>query len=120
MQLLSQGSDILRKVLRLVQSYIVLQPDYLIVSIPVGYQRMRLITSLQVQSQPIFTAIATLLQNLSNEATKPLLYTVDMVVQSTTSSIWAPAMLHSGLFHHTVKTIATDVGRFTEREIPFC
>lgn len=31
-QLLSQGSDILRKVLRLIQSYIVLQPDYLTVS----------------------------------------------------------------------------------------
>ena len=71
---------------------------------------------LQEHAQPILTGISTLLQTLSNEATKPLLYTVDMVVQSTPASVWAPAMLHSGLFLHLVRTVAQEVGRFTGLE----
>lgn len=107
-QLVTDDSDILPKVLRIIESYILLNPEtFLKVSLHSDVCRKSshwvaltsmpcLLGLLQAHAGNIMREIAALLIRLDDKACKPLLYTTDLLLQSCPPAMWAPAFHQSG------------------------
>jgi hypothetical protein len=118
-KLLRGGTDILPKVLRIIESYILLQPDaYLSVRVaPNSCSKVIIDVPVQINAQDLLNGFSHLLASLNDKATKPLLYTTDMIIQSAPAAIWAPALDSSSLLLHMVRTIVSDVGDLSGRSV---
>lgn len=101
--LIPDSAEILPRVLSLVDGYSLLAPQSFIPE----------------QVLPILTHLSHLIQHLSEKATKPILSTVDTIIQSgeldpstgrsTLIPVWASALDASGFFTALVQVIQTDV-----------
>ena len=92
----SDNSQTLETILRIVESYCFLSPS----------------TFIPPHATHIFTQFAGLLRTLSEAATKPILHTVDLILQLSDVAVWAPAAEQSGLFEGIIKAVQTDVRPF--------
>lgn len=110
--LLAEGSEITQPVLRIAESYMLLIPETfttvgpIISSISVSYLP---VACSQQHGSELLHRIASLLQSLDNEATKPTLYTVDILLQSAPTSVWGPAIEASALVSVMLDVVVSDV-----------
>jgi hypothetical protein len=91
--LLNGGSDLLERVLRLVEAYALLDPSSFIPQ----------------HLNAIFVSLNTQLGSLSDKAAKPILYTADLLVQASPLELWVGALDQSNHFSSLINLMHTDV-----------
>lgn len=110
--LLSEGSDTIVHVLRVVESYILLAPETVLavrLACTRGEGSLTCLFCLQQHVGNLMHALVTLLNSLDDRATKSILYTVDMILRSGASSVWAAALDSSDLVAKILNVIMSDV-----------
>lgn len=74
----------------------------------------------QQQISTIFSHVATQLRSLSDQASKPILYTTSLLMQSCPVEVWTPTMEQSGIFTVLAGRTLQEVSASKKEASPVC
>jgi hypothetical protein len=114
-KLVSEGTDVLPRVLKLLESYLLLDASQILhVRVPLSFVRSRAEPGRQLCCQELFVAFENILGDLPLQAAKAILHALEVIFISAPIEVWAAALESSGtmvkLFDQITKNVS---GAFT-------